>query len=50
MEFFKLMKRREASPNKKGNKVAYVRPGTDYIEALGSGSAGRKKTDRYRMV
>lgn len=43
MEFFKLMKRREASPNKKGNKVAYVRPGTDYIEALGSGSAGRKK-------
>lgn len=29
--------------NKKGNKVAYVRPGVDYVEALGSGTAGRKK-------
>ena len=29
--------------NKKGNQVAYVRPGVDYVEALGSGTAGRKK-------
>ncbi len=44
MEFFKLMKRKDAvaSQSKKG-KVAYTRSGVDYVESLGSGSASRKK-------
>ena len=43
MEFFKLMKK-EKSENRKGyNEVAYIRRGTDSIEALGSGFAGKRK-------
>ena len=43
MEFFKLMKKQRSNNSKGYNKVAYVRPGTDYVEALGSGTAGRRK-------
>jgi len=43
MRFFTLMNRDGVVSRNKANEVAYVRRGTDHIEALGSGYAGRSK-------
>ena len=43
MEFFRYMKKDVVSRNRSGKQVAYTRRGTDIVEALGSGSAGRRK-------
>ena len=44
MRLFRYMNRKKvASMNRSGRKVAYTRKGTDIVEALGSGSMGRRK-------
>lgn len=42
MELFRYMKKDVVSRNRSGRQVAYTRRGTDIVESLGSGYAGKK--------